>query len=82
MVKHHYHPSSSSSLFIVLVADTVLFFVTVTFQVCFVCGLERTLIDRQGPQSHPGYDYHVKHEHDIWMYVFLPVRLQLLCISL
>merc|ERR1711924_301114 len=36
--------------------------------VCFVCGLERTLIDRSGPASHPGFDYHIKHEHDIWMY--------------
>lgn len=39
---------------------------------CFICGLDRFTLDTRGP----GFDHHVKHEHNMWSYLQLIVYLK------
>jgi inositol 1,4,5-triphosphate receptor type 1 len=39
---------------------------------CFICGLDRFTLDTSGP----GFDHHVKHEHNMWAYLQLIIYLK------
>eukprot|EP01059_Diplonema_ambulator_P033801 TRINITY_DN7233_c0_g1_i1.p1 TRINITY_DN7233_c0_g1~~TRINITY_DN7233_c0_g1_i1.p1 ORF type:complete len:2182 (+),score=683.60 TRINITY_DN7233_c0_g1_i1:2399-8944(+) len=33
---------------------------------CFICGIESTQFDRQGE----GFEHHIKHDHNLWLYIY------------
>ena len=42
-------------------------------QVCFICGLNRFVLDTKGD----GFDHHIEHEHNMWHYLYLAVHLKI-----
>lgn len=40
---------------------------------CFICSLQSSKFERMSR----GFDYHVRHEHNMWQYIYLMAYLQL-----